>query len=367
MKNAAIFPFTGTALPIVRHFENLQSIYHVSQVISWRCAGLGGKDAACIYNHPVVGVPVVDIPDALDTSWDMLLVDCSEAENPNSSMDSLKFFQKSLDAGKEITFIVNVYQEDKYSAKLQKIYPNQVEIITANSSISYNFGNIELCNPVAVPILMVGGLIDRSDTLEIILALKEKFLADGKTASCIVGSNLGLLVGAHSYQHIFDNTCLPEERKILQLNQLAQNIIRAERPDLMLVEAPDAVVKYNSIIPNGFGIRTYMTVQALDPDLFICSVPCDLAFSAFLDSASEGINHKYGFPISAVHASNAMVDSAELVYERKPMMVHVDMKAVSQLTGSNTKGALPVYDIISQGAECLYHQICEILEESTVW
>ena len=366
MKNAAIFPFTGTALPVVRHFENLQSTYRVSQVISWKGAGLGGKDAAYIYNHPMVGVPAVDIPDALDTSWDMLLVDCSEAENPNSSMDRLEFFQKSLAAGKEITFIADEYQEDKYPSELQKIYPNQVKIITASSSTSYDFGNIELYSPVSVPTLMIGGLIDRSDTLEIVLALKEEFLADKRTVSCIVGSNLGLLVGAHSYQHIFENTFLSEERKILQLNQLAQNIIRAERPDLMLVEAPDAVVKYNTIIPNGFGIRTYMAVQAINPDLFICSVPCDLAFSAFLDSASEGINHKYGFPISAVHASNAMVDSAELVHEHKPVPVHADMKVVARLMESNTKGTLHVYDTISQGAGCLYHQICEILEESAV-
>lgn len=148
----------------------------------------------------------------------------------------------------------------------------------------------------------------------------------------------------------------------MQLNQFARDIIRSERPEVVLVEAPDAVVKYNSIIPNGFGIRTYMTVQALNPDLFVCSIPCDLAFSTFLDSASEGINRKYGFPISAAHASNAIVDSAELIHEHKPISVHADMELVTQLMDSNTKGTIPVYDVISQGAGCLYQQIRNMLE-----
>lgn len=104
-----------------------------------------------------------------------LLVDCSEIENSYSSVDWLDFFRKSLDAGKEITFISNSYPDSDYSAKLRKDYPDQVKILAANSSISSSYGNAELCIPLSVPILMVGGLIDRSDTLEVILALKEEF------------------------------------------------------------------------------------------------------------------------------------------------------------------------------------------------
>jgi len=361
MKNVAFFPFTGNALPVVRHFGRLQNTYHVSQVIAWKCLGLSGKDAACIYNHPMVGVPVVNVAEATNVSWDVLFVDCWEMKNQNSSMDYLDFFQKFLIAGKEIIFLATSYQQAEYFSEFYRCYPNQVKIITADSSISYSYGTTGLCSSLPVPILMVGGLIDKSDTLEIILALQERFLAEGKIVSSIVGSNLGLLVGAYSYQHIFETTTSSEEEKILRLNQLARDIIRVERPELLLVEAPDAIAKYNSIIPNGFGIRTYMTTQALNPDFFVCSIPCDLVFSAFLDSASEGISQKYGFPVLAVHASNALVDSAVLIHEHKPTSVHVDMEVVTKFMNDTPKGRIPVYDVISEGAGSLYYQICDTL------
>lgn len=79
----------------------------------------------------------------------------------------------------------------------------------------------------------------------------------------------------------------------MQLNQFIRSIVNIESPQLILAEAPDAIIKYNDVVPNGFGIRTFMLCQAILPDYFIASVTCDLAVNDFLESVSSGIQGKY--------------------------------------------------------------------------
>lgn len=147
------------------------------------------------------------------------------------------------------------------------------------------------------------------------LSLRKQFADDGYNVSCITSSNMGLLMGMHSYSNIF-NEAWAEEEKILELNQLARKVICLERPRLLIVEAPDAMMKYNNAAPNGFGIRTYMVSQSLEPSLLVCSIPADLAVNEFVGLISQDFSNRYGLAITAIHVSNALIDSLSAVQDQ---------------------------------------------------
>ncbi len=67
-----------------------------------------------------------------------------------------------------------------------------------------------------------------------------------------------------------------EAEKIERINVLLKDLETREQPSIILLEAPDAVMKYNNYLTNGFGIRTYMLAQAAEPDAFLCCIPSEL-------------------------------------------------------------------------------------------
>ena len=359
---ASIYPFTKDLLPIVRHFTELQDTYSLNQVITWKGTGLSGKDAAFAYNHPQINVMVKDIS-SLNRDWDVLLIDCSKLGNANSAVDEFEFLNTCLQDHKKVVFINNGGNMPLYFGKLKSRYRSSVETFNIQEKVAgYSYFVNSEYSPLSVPVLLVGGLIDSSDSLEVILALKKEFAIKGYTTSCFSDNNIASLLGVHSVAHIWNNSSLTENGKILQLNQFIRSIVNIESPQLILAEAPDAIIKYNDVVPNGFGIRTFMLCQAILPDYFIASVTCDLAVNDFLESVSSGIQGKYGFPVSAVQVSNTIVDSSSLVYDGAPLCVHTDMSVVTKVLQKGLKRTIPIYDVISQGATELFQYVCQLVQ-----
>ena len=127
-------------------------------------------------------------------------------------------------------------------------------------------------------------------------------------------------------------------------------------PDVIIVEAPDAVMKYNDTVPNGFGILSYMICQSVPPDYFICCVPCDLCDGKFLSSLSTGLSPVLGSSITAAHVSNAFTDGAEVISMRKLSHVFVDMSYVQEkLKLTKARSKIPMLNVIDEG-------ICELYD-----
>lgn len=361
---AAVFPFHKGMLPFVRHFNLDQETYHICQALAWNGLGLKGQDAALICCHPDIGVPVVSPsePD-LFLDWHVLLVDYDALEQTHSTFDSFAFFNQLLSAGKEL--IVATGQDISSIAKrwdaLCHEYPGQIQILTSKHRRKMNTisGSNEY-KLLSVPVLIVGGLITQEDCLEIILSLRASFMRQGVTVSCLTGSNMGLLMGTHSYTHIFDKAnTLSAADKAVVFNMLAQDIIKAERPSLLIVEAPDPMLKYNNVAPNGFGLLTYLACQALRPDMLVCSVPPDLATEeSFLKHISRDFEVRYGMPITAVHVNNIIIDSFYVLQFHTISRVHAKLDLLSLNSKREKKNyAFPVYNVISDGTDELAQYI----------
>lgn len=368
---SAVFPFHERMLPFVRHFNQAQDTYHICQAIAWSGMGLNGQDVAYICRHPSIGIPVV-LPTESETflNWQVLFVDYDELEKAHSIFDAFAFFEKLLSDEKKIIVTTrksNLNLSNEWS-RLSNKYPNQVMFFSEQHIIEGislpGDGGYKL---LPIPVLMVGGLITQEDCLEVILSLRESLIKQGKVISCLTESNMGLLMGMHSYTHIFDKEAgLSEEDKALELNRLAQIIIQAERPSLLIIEAPDPMLKYNNMAPNGFGLQSYLSCQALKPDMLVCSVPADMAMvENLLNLFSEDFKIRYGTPITAVHISNVVVDSFDVAQLHTITRVHIDFRQAGFLYEQKGKSqTFPVFDVVSEGADKLTQLL---FQEETLW
>lgn len=361
--DCAIFPFTESALPIIRHITLAKQIElcHINSVYTWSGLGLSGMDAALICNYPPVGVPVLGTLTASNENWKTLIIDCDNIGNQYSMLSIEEITHSCLRSGKNILLICAEYKKlTQYLKQLLSDFPDQVKYLSADTSVLYGQFGTPGYAPINIPVIIVGGLVQCCDSLEIILSLKEKFIKDGHNVACITSSNLGLLLGMHSYSFIFDNTDISEAQKALDLNDFVKNIIQMERPDAILIEAPDSMLKYNNIVPNGLGIQTYIVSQSIDPDLCICCFPEDLVANFFVESISHDFQNRYGFPICAVHRSNMVLDSIDILQNQAISYVRTN-EPPPLIRNHDEHNSIPIFDVVFHSTNALYSHIIDLI------
>ncbi|MBE3520325.1 MAG: hypothetical protein IMW97_08590 [Firmicutes bacterium] len=358
---AALFPFYSQLLPYVRQFEELQDEYLLRRLVSLSGFGLCGRDAAYSRNQPELGIRVTDTLEPDDPTWDVLLLTRAVGtEAAESILESEA--ERVLVCGKAVLYFgSSITSVPKRMWTLSEAYPGRVHIHAGETGmpVSLRVSN-NYYNHLHAPVVLVGGLVEEADTSEVLLRLAVRLRADGLFFTGIVRHSIGKLFGLHTLDHIFDRKDLTEAEKIQKLNVFLKTLEIEERPDVIIVEAPDALMRFSDFAPNGFGIRTYMVCQAARPDFLVCCVPCDMVNGDFLDVLSLDFERRLGCPIHAAHVSNVVVDAMDAMQRHSISYVHADMNAVSkQVARWSEDSAIPLFDVVGDGIEGLYGRLCD--------
>lgn len=110
-----------------------------------------------------------------------------------------------------------------------------------------------------------------------------------------------------------------EEEKVLMINSYINDLQLRASADVLIVQLPDGMMSYSNDLHEGFGIKPFITVQALGVDYFIFNVPVDEFDKDSFMSLSRDFVCRYGFAIDAIGMDNKLVelsDSLELDYIR---------------------------------------------------
>ncbi|MCL2052181.1 MAG: hypothetical protein FWG91_10710 [Lachnospiraceae bacterium] len=357
----AIYPYCSELLPIVKHFEDLQDKYSIARLFSPAGLGLGGKDAAHARNHPNVGHIVLDGFKADETSWEVLFLTRVNQLHVFDEDTICDIANKTLSAGKRIIYFDNSKKDvPEQIRKLSEIYPVAMTIITEDMHLDEakrGDGNYKV---LEIPIVLVGGLFAAEDTLEVLLGLASCLKKQGVNTTVVSKHCHAKMSGLnyHCLNHLFYDGNITEVAKIMAVNLCLKNLEQTELPDIILIEAPDSVMRYNNIAPHGFGIYTYMLGQAIKPDYFICCVPTDLAISNLLAEISKDLSVRLGAVIDAVHVSNIIIDSANVTQAKKVSYVYANLDTVKkQIQKQGGHSEIPFFDVVSDGVG----GICSIL------
>lgn len=351
----AIYPFCAEILPVVKTFEKLQELYSIKRFIAPSGFGLTGQDAGYVCNHPDTGIQVTDEFDYERDEWTTLILfePIMLKDKISYSYDAIA--EQALKSGKRIIFIGVSVKVMNQMIKLSEFYPDRIEIRTYKD-IGHNYS--KSFHEAEVPVVLVGGLIEEADTFELLVKLAVKAKEDNVNALVFSKHPIGGLLGFYNMNHIWESTALNEVQKVEAINNYINYMVEYLRPEVILLEAPDAIMRYNDLAPNGFGVRTFIICQAVTPDQFVCCLPFIYAVDDFMNAISKGLDKTLGSPITAVHVSNVLVNSQELIHKHDISIVRSNMKLVqSQLSKESEHSRIPMYDVVSDGIDALYNDL----------
>jgi len=353
----AIYPYCSELLPLVKYFEVFQEKYKIQQLISPPGLGLNGKDAAYVRNHPPINQIVTDVFNADDPLWDVLIL--TQVLQPGVIHDEQlsSIAEETLSTGKNVIYYINceddipqhlISLKNKHNTKLTFITEELKESLYARRDSNYA--------PTDTPVILVAGLTSHEETLDVLISLASAFKMNGFKPTVITKCCASIMLGNnfHNLSYIINDKSKTESDKIVSLNLFIRDLEHVEIPEVILIEAPDSIIRYNNIAPNGFGIHTYMLCQAVTPDYFICCVPCDLLHDKLISDISNDMSIRFGSAIDAVHISNILVDSANVLQTREVTIAHTDLSVVQKyMDNYNSNANIPVFNCITEGADRL--------------
>ena len=350
----ALYPFCAELLPVVKHFEELQKEYTITRLLSPCGLGLVGKDAGYARNHPDLGIIVSYALDMDESSWDTLLVvECVDLQIVDSEIQLEDIMARALKAGKKISYFA--LNEKSISPKIQEYlseYPSMINLFIEGVDGKETQMVYEHFDETNIPVILVGGLLTEADVFEVLIQLAICMRKNGIHPLVLTRNPIGKMFDFYEMGHIFNNKNLSESEKIIAINLLTRNLEITEMPDVILLEAPDAIMQFSNVDPNGFGIKTYMVCRALSPDYLICSVPWDLGVGVFVEAISSDLTNRLKLPISAIHISNIIVDTAELLQTRTISYAHSSLERVqNQLENEKGKTQIVMCNVIQDGVD----------------
>jgi len=368
IKNVAIYPFSAESIPVVNYLNKLNPTYKISVLISPSGLGLVGKDASVADNREPMGIIVQgNINNVLDQFDVLLITDGNETDDMHKH--SYEYMLLAIENKKDIICAMTLSQE-KLDAIILKSKQAGVDFNYCKGTLetSAYFQSIQsqsraLYTP-STPIIFVGGLIEDANNY-VLLSMATKFKNQGYKVSAVCEKSDCKLYNFHIQPAFLKSKEYSEVEKITKYNQLINCIEELDNPDVILIQIPGGMMKYNNILTNDFGVYAYLISQAIQPDYFICCTMYGSFPSEFSSKISEDFSYKFGFEINCIHMSNKMLDYQESLQQRKLCFLQYSHSKVNNAVDAcNYEDNIPVFNLLNESDnENMYQSMVEELNE----
>lgn len=347
---AAFFPVSADTLPIVKYLDENSEQYYITTLLTIPGSGLSGKDAGYADNRSFVGKVIYSNLQETKDMWKILLVANHSDRFGNGDIYSLTVhaIKTALILFKTVICAARLKPDDLNEFVLVNDHNDcQFIYLPGHENLPLSLDKGRLYCPIA-PILFVGGLLDEANTLEAFLSISGRLQsANFNVVPISANANCGL-AGITTFSQLTYPEGIDEVQKVYTLNNLVKKIEEDKHPDLFIIHLAGVMMEYNEIIPNGFGLFSYIISKALTPDFFICCIPCELANSKFISTVSEGIVSRFGFSIDYVHISNAIVDGAMIFGQEALTVVYTTQEDMNnRVTQLRSSSEIPVFNLLN--------------------
>jgi len=326
-KKAVLFPYVSPQVfPFIKYFGELADGLELAQVVSPQGVAQAGKDVAYLANRDSIGVSVSN--DVNFREADTLLVSELPDEYPCLE-EVVRTIEKFLTEEKEVQcyhpFTGNLL-ERLQKAGLSASCPPALTKPEVDVRVRRVF-------TPEVPVIFVGGLSGDYDQQEIVLRLSAQLRKKGHRVSAFMGGDIFTLLKCHSYSPVLRSN-IDNGLKVLALNQMLRKICEKEHPELIIMELPGDVIRFNEVLTGGFGVDTFLLSQAVLPDFFIACVAYGAYNGAYFKEVSAYCQNHFGFSVNEIHVSNKLLDYSKTVERQKLFWIRMPESRTEQVIGA---------------------------------
>ena len=254
--------------------------------------------------------------------WNLNNVDVSAIDGGTKTKLTIEAYSKEMLPGNEALYIdfdenmesLGVYlsiMEDAKHCGLDVFLSNKLALKLENETkVKAGYENAQIhavhrLYEIPVPIVTVLSQGTRTDQLAVELALRSHFAAKGYNVSQI-GSIFECeffgFEGFPNFMH-FDGNAY---NQALMFNHYCKNLVDREKPDVLIIGIPGAIMKYSDGLLNGLGIFPFIVCSAIRSDLQILCMYHGNYNKKYFDEMEKFGNYRFNSPFKRFCLSNTM-------------------------------------------------------------
>ena len=341
MKKVMIYPCDKTTIPFVLRFNDFFKDCELNTVCSYEGCGIIGKDISLLDNRNQVGIIVERLTKEMLVENDILII----ADNDNATVkkEAVEMMQEfkgkviclmDLDNDEKMLLTeknVNV----KYYEELANKYDKKRDEIMANAKKLHKNESI---------ILFVGGIVENANQTEVALNIAKEINDKGYKVSVIGKSKFYNVYPFTSYDSFLD---LQNVDFIKTLNYHIEAVELIDRPDIIVVEVPGTLMRFDEMLLGDCGYNAYMFTQAVIPDYFVCCLPFGDYNDEFCKTISDDLENRFKFSADAIHISNNIINGMKSNESMKIETFSLPVtRQIDKINGFKNKNKFPVYNLL---------------------
>jgi|GEM_PF-4539582 len=314
-KKVTVYPFHDAFIPVIKYLNVMSSEYKISNVVAPMGFGINGKDAGEAYRKSKTGYIVTNNIEAALLNSDVLLV--TDGIKSMAIYDHLiSQIKNAITMQKEVICTCKLYDKDLLDLKeLSK--QKDVSFTYCKEEMQWWDNNkpdtdVTGIEKIDVPVIFIGEVMDGFEGFEMLLQTTLYLQGQGYKVLSIGNPEYSNLFQIETIPAFIYQTGMKEEDKINYFNSYVYHLQKEKNPDVIVIQLPGGLMKYNTMITNEYGVYPFMISQAVRGDYMIyCSHFTDAAPKMFT-MLSDTFKYRFGFEINAVNLTNKGLDETDI-------------------------------------------------------
>ena len=316
LKKLALYPMTYDLCTVARYAFLLQG-YTVSSLLVPKSWMLNGLDISKIDGGEFANMPLYDFSNEQLNACDAIYMDYSEEIT-------------NLDVYRNI--ILAASERNKEVLLSRKLTTQLTEL--CDTAISQDNPMDEKLHQLDVPVIMVLAQGERVGQYAIELALRNHFITKGYAVSQIASYDIGRLFGMHSIPDFIYRKGEAYD-KIVMFNHFASNLVFEEKPEILIVGVPGAVMKYSDKHLQGLGILPLIITSAVRSDASVFCTYYNESLKTYLEETRNYCNYRLDCNTFFFGISNTVLELD--VTDVKGQLKYITLDTQSVLEGIQKK------------------------------
>ncbi|WP_321004736.1 TIGR04066 family peptide maturation system protein [Eisenbergiella porci] len=345
MKEAVLYPFLASNLPIIKYNNFFNKKYRIKTVVSPSGTGICGKDISLIDNRDFQGITVEENLIKCIHNSEALFVPWGNVTEADRYKNILQYIRAAIKIHKDIICNIKLKITDEKEIK-KYCRLNNVNFLYSYNNENYSWLShpITKMHVIPVPVIFVGGIVAEANNFEIVLSMTKKLISHGFKVTAFGMRPEYNLYGFHYNSLLMDFSSgqkvgMDIPMAISLLNHQFYRTALDEKPDAIIVEVPGGMLE-TPLFPNDCGVMAYMLTKAIQPDFVVGT------FLGSADIISENIyvlnnevNMRYGFQIDCAHYSNKSLNLASSIQKHRMEFYY---KPINELLLKTPEEKLPI-------------------------
>lgn len=354
MEKILIYPYSKGYEPYVKSQEIMGS-YSVTALVSPR--GWGYEGDVITDRQGREYVVSAEFLEKLDDCTCVWFVTDGRLEIPKGLLS-----EKVSEAVKHGKKIIYTRYSDKYYEEMRRLIPAEQYIEMGVKHKELHTLLPDRTYEIETPVIVAAGMGQNTDKLAVQLTLRRKLMEKGYKVSVISSRRDGNWDGVYEMPEFVFGHSVSESEKVIKLNHYVKQIEMSDRPDVLIVGVPGAILPLDSIDHNEFGILAYEMSFAVPCDVAVLCMTYEPQFEGDYKKLAEDMENRFGFFVAGIHIAAVVTDTQLFFEERKLSYVSIDQKVVDRKVSEIHDDT--IWNVLNeQGAEKAVARLLDILSD----